>query len=159
MLSLIYTLYNSLWHMLILLSWSYGWDSMFNGSSPRWLATPSRLTHDGNSNSSCFTLCSFCTDRMENTASNNSSVVAWLFITVETCLPCRCLTMNILSGSAIPAFIRHVTVLSLCFVVSATCSWSPRVSWSIWFWVVPLVRVEHLFPHLRWGRLISTATL
>jgi hypothetical protein len=63
-------------------------------------------------NSSWFSLYSHGTGRIENTASNNSSFVAWVFVTEEKCLPCRCLAMDIGSGSAVQAFIRHVTILA-----------------------------------------------
>jgi hypothetical protein len=49
--------------------------------------------------------------RIENASSKNSSVVAWLFVTAETCSPCRCLAMCMFSRSAIPAFVRNVTIL------------------------------------------------
>jgi hypothetical protein len=41
-----------------------------------------------------------------------SSVVACIFISAGTGLPSRCLAMNFYSGSAIPAFRRHVTIIS-----------------------------------------------
>jgi hypothetical protein len=40
----------------------------------------------------------------------SSSTVACVFISVGTCLPSRCLAVNVCSGSATPAFRRHVTV-------------------------------------------------
>jgi hypothetical protein len=40
----------------------------------------------------------------------NSSIVAHVFTVAGTCLPSRCLAMNIYSGSTIPAFRRHVTL-------------------------------------------------
>jgi hypothetical protein len=46
-------------------------------------------------NSRWFFLYNFSTGRIENTASNNSSVVGWSFVTEETCLPCRCLSMDV----------------------------------------------------------------
>jgi hypothetical protein len=49
------------------------------------------------------------TDRIENTISNNSSL-GWIFVTVETFSLGRYLAMDVFSGFAIPAFIRHVTV-------------------------------------------------
>jgi uncharacterized Fe-S cluster protein YjdI len=61
-------------------------------------------------NSRWFSLYSIGTDPIENNASNNFFVVAWLFVTAEKCLPCRCLAMDVFSGSALPAFIRHVTI-------------------------------------------------
>jgi hypothetical protein len=39
------------------------------------------------------------------------SVVACVFISTVTCLPCRCLAMNVYSGSVIPVFRRRVTLL------------------------------------------------
>jgi hypothetical protein len=41
---------------------------------------------------------------------NNPSLVACVFVTVGTCLPSRCLEMNVYSGSTIPASRRHVTI-------------------------------------------------
>jgi hypothetical protein len=41
---------------------------------------------------------------------NNNSIVAYVFVAAGTCLPSRCLTMNLYSGSNIPAFRRHVTI-------------------------------------------------
>jgi hypothetical protein len=40
----------------------------------------------------------------------SSSIVACVFISAGTCLPSRCLAMIVYSGSAIPAFRRHVTM-------------------------------------------------
>jgi hypothetical protein len=41
-----------------------------------------------------------------------------------TCLPSRCLAMNVYSGSTIPAFRRHVTVLGkLCVIVMCEFPW------------------------------------
>jgi hypothetical protein len=40
-------------------------------------------------NSSSFSLCSLGTDRIENTASNNSYALTWLFVTAQACLPRR----------------------------------------------------------------------
>jgi hypothetical protein len=37
-------------------------------------------------------------------------LVASMFISAGTCLPNRFLAMNVYSGSAIPAFRRHVTI-------------------------------------------------
>jgi hypothetical protein len=51
-----------------------------------------------------------CKDLTEN-ISNNAYIVASVFLTSGTRLPSRCLTMNISSGSTIPAFRRHVTTL------------------------------------------------
>jgi hypothetical protein len=39
--------------------------------------------------------------------------VAYVFVAAGTCLPSRCLAMNVYSGSAIPAFRRHVTICRL----------------------------------------------
>jgi hypothetical protein len=40
-----------------------------------------------------------------------TTIVACVFIFDGTCLPSRCLAINVYSGSAIPAFRRHVTLL------------------------------------------------
>jgi hypothetical protein len=40
----------------------------------------------------------------------SSSIVKCVFISAGTCLPSRCLAMNVYSGSAIPAFRRHITM-------------------------------------------------
>jgi hypothetical protein len=45
-------------------------------------------------NSSWLSLYSLGTDLIENTASNNSSVVAWLFVTAEKCSQCHCLAKD-----------------------------------------------------------------
>jgi hypothetical protein len=37
---------------------------------------------------------------------NNTSIVTYIFVAAVTCLPTRCLAMNVYSGSAIPAFRR-----------------------------------------------------
>jgi hypothetical protein len=50
------------------------------------------------------------TNRIRNKVSNNSSLVAWVSVTAETCLPSRWLAMDVSSGSIIPASRRHVTV-------------------------------------------------
>jgi hypothetical protein len=42
----------------------------------------------------------------------NTSIAACSFVATGRCLPSRCLAMNVYSGSAIPAFRRHVTVFS-----------------------------------------------
>jgi hypothetical protein len=41
---------------------------------------------------------------------NNTSIAACLFFATGICLPSRCIAMNVYSGSAIPAFTRHVTI-------------------------------------------------
>jgi hypothetical protein len=46
----------------------------------------------------------YSTDRIENTVSNIPSVVAYVFVTVGTCIPSRCLAMAIFSVFAIPVF-------------------------------------------------------
>jgi hypothetical protein len=74
----------------------------------------------------------------------------WLFVTTKISLLCRCLAMDLFSGSIHSSF--H-------FLVTATCSGSSRVGWSVRFGVVPLVWLEHLFSHLWWGCVVSTATL
>jgi hypothetical protein len=43
---------------------------------------------------------------------SSSLIVACLFVFAGTCLPSRCLAMNVCSGCAIPAFRRHVTICS-----------------------------------------------
>jgi hypothetical protein len=43
---------------------------------------------------------------------NKSSIVAYIFVTMGTFVPSRCLAMNVYSGSVIPAFMHHVTILS-----------------------------------------------
>jgi hypothetical protein len=50
-------------------------------------------------------------DPIENTVSNSSSVVAWLFDAAETRLPCRCLRVDAFSESAVSAFFRHDTII------------------------------------------------
>jgi hypothetical protein len=62
-------------------------------------------------NSHRFFLCSTDTDRKENTISNTFSLVS-LITTAESCLPCRCLAMDIFSGTAVPGFVYSVTI---CF--------------------------------------------
>jgi hypothetical protein len=42
---------------------------------------------------------------------NNTSIVAYVFVAAGTCLTSRCLAINVYSGSAIPAFMRNVTIL------------------------------------------------
>jgi hypothetical protein len=44
------------------------------------------------------------------TSPNNTPIVACVFIAAGTCLPSRCLAMNVSSSSTIPAFRSHVTV-------------------------------------------------
>jgi hypothetical protein len=51
--------------------------------------------------------------------SNNSFIVA------RTCLLCRCLAVNVYSGSTIPTFKRHVTIR---FLVSCPAGLTPYVS-------------------------------
>jgi hypothetical protein len=55
-------------------------------------------------------LYSFGVDPTENTVSNNFSIVACVFVAAGTCLPSRCLAMDVSYGSTIPAFRRHVIV-------------------------------------------------
>jgi hypothetical protein len=51
--------------------------------------------------------------------SNNPFIVACVFVAAGTCLPSRFLTMNVYSGSIIPAFRRNVTILrKLCGIVT-----------------------------------------
>jgi hypothetical protein len=49
-------------------------------------------------------LCSLGKDRIENAASNSSSIVVRLLVSAETCLLCRRLAMTI-------SFKRHITML------------------------------------------------
>jgi hypothetical protein len=67
----------------------------YSNPPPHGLLT--RLTE--NSRWFSFYTRSFGTDHIENTASNNSPTVAWLFFTTQTCLPCRCLKY--------PFWVRH----------------------------------------------------
>jgi hypothetical protein len=53
-----------------------------------------------------------CTDWIGNILSNNISIVAYVFVGAGTCLPSRCLAVDV-SGSTIPAFRRHVTIRKL----------------------------------------------
>jgi hypothetical protein len=41
---------------------------------------------------------------------NNPPVVASVFVAAGSCLPSRCLAINVCSGSTIPAFRHHITV-------------------------------------------------
>jgi CBS-domain-containing membrane protein len=55
----------------------------------------------------------------------STSAVACLIISAGTCLPSRCLAMNVISGSAISAFRLHVTVwgvLKHTLLLEITCS-------------------------------------
>jgi hypothetical protein len=78
------------------------------------------LLHTGYnfSTSSWFSLYSLGKHSKEDITSNNSSIVAWLFITSQTCLPCRCIAMDAFYGSPIPAFIRHVTAFNYVMTAS-----------------------------------------
>jgi hypothetical protein len=78
-----------------------------NRRPPTATSSPSRLTK----NSCWFSLYSLGTGHIENTATNSYSIAEWLFVAAETCLPCRCRRVHVSSGSAIPALIRHVTIL------------------------------------------------
>jgi hypothetical protein len=73
-----------------------------------------QLTHIFDSR--CFCQHSMGTDCTENTASSNSSVVAWLFATAETCSPCCCLAMSFLD----PLF-RLLSIVSQYPFVSPIC--------------------------------------
>jgi hypothetical protein len=42
---------------------------------------------------------------------NSTLIVAYVFVAVGTCLPSRCLAMNVYSGSTILAFRRRITLL------------------------------------------------
>jgi hypothetical protein len=48
---------------------------------------------------------------IENTVSNNSFIFACTFVVARTCLSSCCLTVDVSSGSTIPAFRSHVTLL------------------------------------------------
>jgi hypothetical protein len=52
------------------------------------------------------------TGRIENTVSNSSSIVTGVFVAARTCLQSRCLAVAVPSGFTIPAFRRHVTLLT-----------------------------------------------
>jgi hypothetical protein len=59
-------------------------------------------------NSSWFSLCSLHMDHIYNNTSNNSSAVACLFVTMETCLLCCCLAMDVLLGLLFQLYLsRH----------------------------------------------------
>jgi hypothetical protein len=61
----------------------------------------------------------------------SSSVVVCLFISGGTCLPSLCLTMNVYSGSAIPAFRRHVRISLFLSPSQRHISWIPPVGLSV----------------------------
>jgi hypothetical protein len=46
-------------------------------------------------------------------SNGSTSIAACAFVAARMCLPIRCLTMNVYSDFAIPAFGRHVTVLTI----------------------------------------------
>jgi hypothetical protein len=69
-------------------------------------------------------LCSF------GIAPDGSSVVAYVFVAMETSLPCRCIATVISSCSTSPAFSHHVTVL-WCFTTP--------IFWPIPVWLLLLV--------------------
>jgi hypothetical protein len=50
-------------------------------------------------------------DGKENILPNNSAIFGCVSVAAETCLPSRCLATDVSSGSTIPAFRRHVTIL------------------------------------------------
>jgi hypothetical protein len=52
------------------------------------------------------------TERIENIVPQQFISVAWVSVAAETRLPSRCLAMNFSSGSTIPGFRRHVTILN-----------------------------------------------
>jgi hypothetical protein len=54
----------------------------------------------------------------------SSSIVTCVFISVGTCLLSRCLAMNVCSGSAIPAFRRHVAI----FYITSCLVWVRNLS-------------------------------
>jgi hypothetical protein len=53
------------------------------------------------------------TDRIENTASNTSSIGVFVFVAVGTCLPSRCLAVAVTSVTGITTFGRRVTLTPL----------------------------------------------
>jgi hypothetical protein len=50
------------------------------------------------------------TERTENIDTNNLSIVTCVSVAAETCLPSRCVAINVSSGSTILAFRRHDTI-------------------------------------------------
>jgi hypothetical protein len=47
-------------------------------------------------------------------------IVAYVFVAAGTCLPSRSLVRNVYSGSAIPAFRRHVTIYTPSVMTTGT---------------------------------------
>jgi hypothetical protein len=72
----------------------------------------------------------------------SSSIVACVFISAGTCLPSRCLAMNVYSSFAIPASRRHVTILNFRSTVLQFC-----LSFFSCVWNLQLVS------HIYWGCL------
>jgi hypothetical protein len=56
-------------------------------------------------------------DPTGNTISKNSFIVACAFVVAGTCIPSRCLAMNVSYDSTIPAFRRNMIFLSVCLSV------------------------------------------
>jgi hypothetical protein len=61
-------------------------------------------------------LYSFGTYPTENTVSNNSSIVACIYVAAGTCVPSRRLLVDVSSGSTIPNFRRHFTIFFISWV-------------------------------------------
>jgi hypothetical protein len=55
-------------------------------------------------------------------------MVACVFFAAGTCLPSRCLAVDVSSGSTIPAFRRHVTVIFMILARQRTRAFSRDVS-------------------------------
>jgi hypothetical protein len=96
-------------------------------ANPRDHSTPPFSTSPSTPDGSHYV---FSTNRIGNTASNNSSVFAWLFFRVWTCFRCHCLATHLLSGSNIPPFMCHVTI------------WNWSLSKAMWVCVLDLDGVQ-----------------
>lgn len=107
-----------------------------------------------------FSLHSFGTGGIEKkNASNNSFVVALLFSTAETCLPCHCLAMDAYSISANPAFIHHVIIYihtnvylrSILIKLLIVFHWSQQRR-LLYLWQINSHRLIYviLFSHICW---------
>jgi uncharacterized membrane protein len=68
----------------------------------------------------CCVLIRFCGNLF--TASNSSSVVAYLIVSAETCLPTRCLAGVACIRSTIPGFNRHVKYHTFCRDLPKMCN-------------------------------------
>jgi hypothetical protein len=60
-------------------------------------------------------LYSLAPDPTENTVYNYSSIVACIYVVAGTCVPNRCLAIDVSSGSTIPNFRHHVTIFFCLF--------------------------------------------